>query len=118
MSSRLFAAALAGCLAVAASPAFALDAKIESAMKTFTGIAGDPAKLKTYCDMTALMASSENQTDTSKANDVDAKVDAFMKALGPDFSAAMDLEDSLQADSPELKAYSDAVDALDAKCPK
>jgi len=117
MSIRL-AAAVAGCLVLAAAPAFALDAKVEDALKTFTAIGNDAGRLKTYCEMTASMASSETDTDKSKSQDVDAKIESLMKALGPDFGAAMDLEDKLASDSPELKAYSDAVDALDAKCPK
>jgi len=42
----------------------------------------------------------------------------YIKALGQDFSDAMNLEESLDPNSADGKAYNDAVNALDAKCTK
>jgi hypothetical protein len=117
MNVRLIAA-IAGYLIVGAGSAYAADPKLDAALKTFSAVAADPAKFQTYCQMTAAMASTENATDQTQTQDVDQKIEGFIKILGPDFSAAMDLEENLDPNSADGKTYSNAVDGLDAKCPK
>jgi len=115
-ASRILAIAI--CLAFAASPALAADAKLDAAIKTFTDTGNDPKLLGDYCQMTALLASAESDSDTSKADDIDAKVKTLLEALGPDFAKAIDLDGQLTPDSADAKAYRAAIDGLDAKCPK
>ena len=108
----------AGWLVLAATPTLAADPKVDAAVKTFSGIGADPAKLKTYCELTAVMASSESGGDAAKSSETDKKIEDLMASLGPDFQAATDLEQDLQPDTPDGKTFGDAVDGLDAKCAK
>lgn len=110
--SRMTYAILALCLSTGA--AFAADAKIEAAVKTFEQLAGDAAKIKTYCEMNKLM--NDIGDDDAKAQAAEAQMDAFMKDLGPDVEAALQAGDSLDDKSPDLPAYDQAITKLDEKC--
>lgn len=110
--NRIIAAALLGGLI--ATPALALDPKIDQAVKTFAAVESDPAKLQAYCEMGKTM--EEVGDDEKKLAAADDKIDGYFKTLGPDFEAAWNSGESLKEDSPEAKALSDALDKLDAKC--
>ncbi len=110
--NRIIAAALLGGLI--ATPAFALDAKIEQAVKTFAAVETDPAKIQAYCEMGKTM--EEVGDDEKKLEAADGKIDGYFKTLGPDFEAAWNSGENLKEDSAEAKALSDALDKLDAKC--
>lgn len=110
--NRIIAAALLSGLI--ASPALALDAKTEQAVKTFAAVENDPAKLKAYCDMGKTM--EEVGDDEKKMEAADSKIDEYFKTLGPDFETAWNSGENLKEDSAEAKALSDALDKLDAKC--
>jgi len=117
MNFRIIAT-IAGGILLSAGAAHAADPKLEAALKSFTSVGADAEKLKTYCLMTAAMASTENATDQTQNQEIDQKIDDYIKALGQDFSDAMNLEESLDPNSADGKAYNDAVNALDAKCTK
>jgi len=110
--NRIIAAALLGGLR--ATPALALDPKIDQAVKTFSAVENDPAKLQAYCEMGKTM--EEVGDDEAKLKAADSKIDGYFKTLGPDFEAAWNAGENLKEDSPEAKALSDSLDKLDAKC--
>jgi hypothetical protein len=96
-------------------PALAANASVESATKTFEAVGNDAAKLKTYCEMSKLMSSGDDE-DESKAEALDKQMQGYMKELGDDFEAAFEAGADLDPDSEDGKAYDAALDALDAKC--
>lgn len=109
---RTFYSLLAAALLV--SPALAASPKIETAVKTFKAVAADPAKLKTFCEMTKAMASAGEKEDKV----AEEKIDALMKQLGSDFESAWTAGDELTDETPDGKAYLAGVDELVGKCPK
>lgn len=114
MKKFLAACALCGLFA---SPVLAANAAVDSAVKTFEGVGGDPAKLKIYCEMSKAMSSADAEDD-SKAEELDKQMDGFMKQLGPEFQAAFEAGADLDPESDDGKAYDAAMDKLDDKCGK
>jgi hypothetical protein len=114
-SMNKFLAATVAC-GLMASPAFALDAKIADAIKTFEAIEADADKLKIYCDMSKLMASAADDEDEAKAEALDKQMDEYAAKLGPEFETALDAGADLDPDSEDGKAYDAALDNLDGKC--
>ena len=105
---------LIGCLAlfIAAVSAFA-DPKIDSAIKVFEQTEADAVKLMTFCAMSqAMEAEGENEDPATKA-----KIDDYLKQLGPDFDAAWKVFKEADQNSSEGKALSRAVDELGGDCP-
>ena len=96
-------------------PALAASANVESAVKTFEAVGNDPAKLKTYCEMSKLMSTGDDE-DESKAEELDKQMQGYMKELGEDFEAAFEAGADLDPDSEDGKAYDAALDGLDGKC--
>lgn len=111
---KKFLAACAFC-GLFASPVLAASAAVESAVKTFDTVAGDATKLKVYCEMSKVMSSPDAE-DESKADEIDKKMDGFMKDLGPDFQKAFEAGADLDPESADGKVYDEAMDKLDAKC--
>lgn len=107
---RLLIAALAAVLA--AQGASAASPKIESAITTFKQLAGDPAKVKLFCDMVQTMDAMGDKEDAA----AEAKVTDMMKQLGPAFEAAWNAADDLDENSADGQAYSNAMDELTSKC--
>ena len=107
---RLLSAFAAICLI--ASPAAAADPKIESAAKTFQSVSADPAKVKTFCEMTKIMDSAGDKEDPAN----DAKVQSYMTQLGPDFEAAWKAGSDLDENSEDGKIFNAALDSLAGKC--
>jgi hypothetical protein len=107
---RLVSAAVAVCLATA--PALAASPKIDSAVKTFKAVSGDPAKVKIFCDMSKAMDAAGEKADPA----VDAKINGFMKQLGADFETAWGAAEGLNENSADGKAYNTALDDLAGKC--
>jgi len=99
-------------LCLAAAPAVAASPKVDSAIKVFKAVSGDPAKLKTFCEMTKVMdAAGEKATPQQ-----DAKINEYMKQLGADFETAWNVADGLNETSADGKAYNQALDDLAGKC--
>jgi hypothetical protein len=107
-------AALAMC-GLCVSPALAASESVETAIKTFDAVAADAAKLKTYCEMSKLMSTGDDE-DEGKAEALDKQMQGYMKELGPEFEAAFEAGADLDPDSADGKAYDAALDGLDAKC--
>lgn len=97
-----------------ATPALAIDPKVEAAVKTFTAVESDDAKLKAYCDMSKTM--EDVGDDEKKLEAANTKIDEYFKTLGPDFETAWNTGENLKEDSDDAKAMSDALDKLDTKC--
>ncbi len=97
-----------------ASPALAASPKVDAAIKTFQTLSADQAKMKTFCEMSKVMAAAGEKEDKA----ADAKIDGLMKQLGPDFEKAWAAGDDLTETSPDTKVYSAAMDDLMNKCPK
>jgi hypothetical protein len=112
MKKILAACALCGVFAV---PALAANAAVESAVKTFEAVGNDPAKLKTYCELSKVMSSADTE-DESKDEEISKQMDGFMKALGADFQTAFDAGADLDPASDDGKVYDDAMNKLDDKC--
>jgi hypothetical protein len=114
MNKLLAACALCGLLAV---PVFAANAAVDTAVKTFDTVGNDAAKLKVYCEMSKVMSSADAEDD-SKAEELDKKMDGFMKDLGPEFQSAFEAGADLDPESADGKTYDAAMDKLDEKCGK
>jgi len=107
---------LAACVALSLTihPALAADPKIDAAVKTFKAVAADAGKLKTFCTMMKAMdAAGEKPTAAAQA-----QIDGYTKQLGPDFVAAWSAGESVNENSPDGKAWNDALDDLSGKCPE
>lgn len=107
---RFVFTAVAACLA--AAPAFAAAPKIEAAVKTFKAVSADPAKLKTFCDMSKVMDAAGEKASPA----ADAKISGYMKQLGADFETAWNAAEGLNENSADGKAYNGALDDLAGKC--
>jgi hypothetical protein len=108
---RVVVAAAVACLGVGA--VLAASPKIEAALKTFKGVAADPGKLKTFCEMDSAMEAASEKGDKAAG----AKVEALMKQLGPDFLAAWNAGNDIDEKSADGKAYAKGIDTLIEKCP-
>ena len=107
---RVIFVAVAACLA--AVPALAASPKIDAAVKTFKAVGADPAKQKIFCDMSKAMDAAGDKPSPA----ADAKINGFMKQLGADFEAAWGVAENLNENSPDGKAYNNALDELAGKC--
>jgi len=99
-------------LCLAAQPVLAASPKIDAAVKTFKAVAANPAKLKTFCDMTKVMDAMGEKEDKA----AEAKISAFMKQLGPDFETAWNAGEGVDENSADGKALDAALDELAGKC--
>jgi len=104
-------ATIAG-ISLLAFPAQAASPKVESAAKVFQTVAADPAKVKTYCEMSKAMDSAGEKPDQA----ADAKIQGYMKQLGPDFEQAWNAGNDLEENSEDGKTFSAALDKLSTKC--
>jgi hypothetical protein len=98
---------------VAAVAALAANPNVESALGAFKMVGNDPGKLNTYCEMSDVedaMGDDENPA-------AEAKIDAYINQLGPEFEAAWDTYEETDEDSADGKRLSAALDELDDKCP-
>ena len=107
---RVVFAAVVVCLA--AAPAFAASPKVDAAVKAFKAVGADPAKQKIFCDMSKAMDAAGDKPSPA----ADAKINGFMKQLGADFETAWGVAEGLNENSPDGKAYNNALDDLAGKC--
>jgi hypothetical protein len=103
-----FTACLGAFAVVAASP------EVDTAVKTFKGVAADPGKTGIFCAMTKTMDSMGEKDDPV----ADAKIADYMKQLGPTFEAAWKAADTIDESSPDGQALNGALDDLASKCPQ
>ncbi len=100
------------CLAATAALAADNSSKADSAIATFQSVAKDAGKLKIYCEMSDVMDKAGDNPDDA----TEAKIDGFVKQLGPDFQTAWDAGDDMDEDSPDGKKLDAALDDLSSKC--
>jgi len=109
-------------LAVAAAftaPAFAQNAKVQDAAAALGDIQKDKAKMKTYCEMQDLYNKSSEASEKKDEKNAEAlgkQADDKAKALGADFEKVMALEEDINPDTAEGKAFFDALEALEKSC--
>jgi hypothetical protein len=104
--------AIAGIVCLMSTAALAADAKVDSAVKVFAATASDPTKLKTFCEMSEAMDTAGEKNDSA----ADAKVEGYMKTLGPDFETAWNAGENIDETSADGKALNKAIDDLASKC--
>ncbi len=105
---------LIGCLALFLAAASALaDPKIDSAIKVFKQTEADAVKLMAFCAMSQTMEAAGESDDAATK----AKIDDYLKQLGPEFEAAWKVFREADQNSPEGQALSRAVDELGGDCP-
>ena len=109
-------------LAIAAAftaPAFAQNAKVQEAAAALGEIQKDKAKMKTYCEMQDLYNKSSEASEKKDEKNAEAlgkQADDKAKALGADFEKVMALEEDINPDTAEGKAFFDALEALEKSC--
>ena len=102
------AVGLGALVALAASP------EIEAAIKTLKAVGADPAKMKTFCELSKVMVAVGDKDDPV----AEKQIEDLIKQLGSEFEAAWDAGDDLDENSADAKEYYAVVDALEEKCPK
>jgi predicted Zn-dependent protease len=100
------------CLAATAALA-AGNPMTDAAISTFQSVAQDPAKMKLYCEMSAVMDKAGDNPDEA----AEAKIDTYVQKLGPDFQSAWDVGDNVDENSPDGERLDAALDQLTNKCP-
>lgn len=100
------------CLAATAALA-ASNPMTDAAISTFQSVAQDPGKMKLYCEMSAIMDKAGDNPDDA----TEAKIDSYVKKLGPDFQSAWDVGDNVDENSPDGERLDAALDELTNKCP-
>lgn len=106
-----FAAAL-----IAMSSAAAAEMSAADVTKAVEGVSNDPAKVAAYCAMAKKM--DEIGDDEKAAEAAGEEIDGYFKTLGADFEAAWAAAQESAEDSPQGKAFEDAMNKLDDKCDK
>jgi hypothetical protein len=94
-------------VAPAASP------QVGAAIKAVEAVAADPARLKLFCDLSKLLESAGADNDDPETQ---KQIEAIVAQMGPDFSAAWDVGEELDENTPDGQEFYAAVDALADKC--
>jgi hypothetical protein len=120
MPRTLLTCAVLCLTAVAASAA---DPKVDSAISVFQQVGNDQGKLTIYCEMSDVAEPEGDEEPAAADNEkedpaVEAKIDGYLKQLGPDFEAAWDTSEETDENSADGKLLSAALDALGDKCPE
>jgi hypothetical protein len=97
-----------------ATPVFA-DEKTDAAIKALQALETDSAKLAPFCAIVKDM-SNLGEGDDAESNDLEAKMEEYLKSLGPDYALAWSLGENLDPSSPESAALDAAFDHLEDKC--
>ena len=99
-------------LCLTALAALAADSKVDSAVTTFKSVESDAGKLKIFCEMSSAMDKAGDNPDAA----ADAKIDGYMKQLGPDFGTAWNAGEGVDEKSADGKKLDAALDELGSKC--
>ena len=95
-------------VSLTAMTALAADSKVDSAVATFKAVENDAGKLKIFCEMSATMDKAGENPDAA----TDAKIDGYMKELGPDFATAWNAGEGVDESSADGKKLDAALDEL------
>jgi hypothetical protein len=82
-------------------------------------VSADKAKLKVYCDMSKLQEEAQKldeKKDAKKLADIDKKLEAMGKKLGPEYVKLMQGLQSIDPNSAEGKELYAAFEPLDKMC--
>ncbi len=115
---------LCAVVCLAAVAASAADPKVDSAISVFQQVGNDQTQLKIYCEMSDVAEPEGDAEDPAAADNekedpaAEAKIDGYLKQLGPDFEAAWDTSEEIDENSADGKRLSAALDALEDKCPE
>jgi hypothetical protein len=106
---------LVTCIAVTlgACPCIAAGPKIDEVIKTFNAVSADTAKLKIFCDMTKAMDAMGDKQDSAD----EAKIQGYVKRLGTEFETAWNAISDVDAETPDGRAITAALDDVAGKCP-
>jgi hypothetical protein len=99
-------------LCLTALAALAADSKVDSAVTTFKSVESDAGKLKIFCEMSSAMDKAGDNPDAA----ANAKIDGYMKQLGPDFATAWNAGEGVNENSADGKKLNTALDELGNKC--
>jgi hypothetical protein len=99
-------------LCLTALAALAADSKVDSAVTTFKSVEADAGKLKIFCEMSSAMDKAGDNPDAA----ADAKIDGYMKQLGPEFGTAWNAGEGVDENSADGKKLDAALDELGSKC--
>jgi hypothetical protein len=106
-------ASLWACAAViGAGVAPAASPQVDAAIRAVEAVAADPARLKLFCELNKLLLSGADSDDP----ETEKQTEAIVAQMGPDFSAAWDVGEELDENTPDGQAFYGAVDALADKC--
>ncbi|MEZ5899516.1 MAG: hypothetical protein R3D51_08480 [Hyphomicrobiaceae bacterium] len=103
-------------VAVSSCAVHAAELTAESITKAIEDVSNDANKLKAYCSMAAKM--DEIGDDDKAAEAAGDEIDGYFKTLGPDFESAWSGAQEAPEDSPQAKAFEDAMTKLEEKCQK
>lgn len=107
---------VAAALIAMSSAAFAAEMSAEAITKAVDGVSNDPAKVTAYCAMAKKM--DEIGDDDKAAEAAGEEIDGYFKTLGADFEAAWASAQESAEESPQGKAFEEAMTKLDEKCGK
>ena len=114
----LACATAAACAAVALGAGFggrgawAASPQVDRAIKAIEAVGNDPARLKVFCELNALLQEAGDKEDEATSK----QIDDLIARIGGDFSSAWDVGDELDENSPDGQEFSAAVDNLADKC--
>jgi hypothetical protein len=103
---------IATMLLLITAPTLALSPKVEDAVKVLQAVATDANKLKTFCKLMDLDEKLGDKRDPV----LEAEMDKLLDQLGADFKVAWDTVEDTDEPSPDGRALSAALDALEDKC--
>jgi hypothetical protein len=99
-------------IAVGAGTVPAASPAVDLAIKTIESVGADAGKLKIFCNLNKLLQDAGDKDDPA----IQKQIDDLVTQLGPDFSAAWDIGDELDENSPDGQEFYGAVDTLAEKC--
>jgi len=103
-------------VAVSSCAAHAAELTADAITKAIEDVSSDANKLQAYCAMAAKM--DEIGDDDKAAEAAGDEIDGYFKTLGADFEAAWSGAQEAPEDSPQAKAFEDAMTKLEEKCKK
>lgn len=111
--SKFTYAAVAALIAMS-SAAHSAEMTADAIKKAIEAVAGDPAKVTAYCSMAKKM--DQVGEDDKAAEAASAEIDGYFKTLGAEFEGAWSGAQDAPEDSPQGKAFEEAMTKLDEKC--
>ena len=114
--SKLHIIAASAFLAISPISLHAAELAPDAITKAIEDVGNDEAKVKAYCSMVAKM--DEIGDDDKAAEAAGDEIDGYFKVLGTDFEAAWNGAQEAPEDSPNAKAFEDAMNKLEEKCKK